>query len=1074
MVTVVVHEPGPWFDEVLAGLVAQDYPNLQFLFLLASADHEPDGSLDDRETELRSRILERLPGAHVRSLRSNPGFGPAANDVLRLVEGESGLFCLMHDDVVLEPPAIGLLVEELYRSNAGIVGPKLVDWDDPGVLQHVGFDMDRFGELDSRIEPGEVDQEQHDAVRDVFVVPSACLVVRADLFRALGGFDRTMSFHGEDRDLCWRAHLSGARVLVVPAARARHRGRLVERRPDLAHRALAARHRLRSVVVCTGRWRLIAVLPLLVLFSLADLVVGVFLGHARHALATWGALMGLVPRVGAIAARRRQLAPLRQVPDAEVAGLQLRGSARITAYLRSRGSSVAVRDPDARRRRISEPGAVVVVAWAAVLALLVVGARGLITDGVRTVGEMLPYPDSASTLLDRYRSAWWDTGLGRTAATPTGYGVLGLAGTLVLGHMGLLRMLGVVGVVGLGYLGMWRLLTVFPQAWARVAGLAVYAAVPLPYAAAGAGRWQVLAAYATVPWSLQLVRRVGGLADADLHEPDEIADPLVTVSPRRRLRLVAALTLVLAVTGAFSPAVVLVVLAASVVWLVAAALARGSLSAALVGVAATFVATGAALVLNLPFTTRYLDTGGWDAIVGPSLAGPRDLGLVRLAHFGIGPTTLGVVAVALYVPVVVSVLVARGWRLTWATRGSLLVVGFGALAVLDDVGSSPVRLPEPGILLTPVAVGLALCAAATVGSFGADVRAARFGWRQPVGVIGAAATVLGLLPGVAAAADGHWNQPEISVADQLGELLPGPQADGDYRVLLVGDPRVLPSASWAYGDGVAYALHTGGEFSIAEAWVGPDDVERRSVGAALDAIAGRTTARAGRLLAPLGVRYVVVPLQDGVVATTASPLAPPEGLLAALADQLDLRRTYSPTSIVVYENTAWIPVRALLSPEAAEVSDEAGAAALARVDLGSSTPVLVGADSRSSVSQDIPAGVVQLGVAFDEGWKLDVDGSEVASRRTFGTTMGFDVAAPGLATLEYRAPFTRTLVLAVQLVAWALVLLVALGVSAPRRWRRRASAVAPAEGGAVIHLGEVPDRPTEPDAVGTDRGGAHG
>ncbi len=35
---VVVHEPGPWFDEMLAGLAMQDYPNLRSVFLLTGDD----------------------------------------------------------------------------------------------------------------------------------------------------------------------------------------------------------------------------------------------------------------------------------------------------------------------------------------------------------------------------------------------------------------------------------------------------------------------------------------------------------------------------------------------------------------------------------------------------------------------------------------------------------------------------------------------------------------------------------------------------------------------------------------------------------------------------------------------------------------------------------------------------------------------------------------------------------------------------------------------------------------------------------------------------------------------------
>ena len=193
--TVVVCQPAPHLPEVLSSLAAQDYPNLQVVVLVVRAD-------ESALTVTSGVVAETVPAAHVRQIGGNPGFGPAANSVLRLVEGDSGFFLLMHDDVALDPGAVTAMLEEVYRSNAGIVGPKLVEWDDPRVLQVVGYDADRLGVLDSDIEPGEIDQEQHDAVRDVFVVPSACLLIRADLFRTLGGFEPTIDFHGDHVDLC--------------------------------------------------------------------------------------------------------------------------------------------------------------------------------------------------------------------------------------------------------------------------------------------------------------------------------------------------------------------------------------------------------------------------------------------------------------------------------------------------------------------------------------------------------------------------------------------------------------------------------------------------------------------------------------------------------------------------------------------------------------------------------------------------------------------------------------------------------------------------------------------------------
>jgi GT2 family glycosyltransferase len=104
----VVHATGPWFDETLESLARQDYPALSCVFLVA------DGADDDTV----ERIEAVLPDAFVEPIGANPGFGPAANAVTQVVEGENGFFCFCHDDVALDSDAIRVMVEELYRSNA--------------------------------------------------------------------------------------------------------------------------------------------------------------------------------------------------------------------------------------------------------------------------------------------------------------------------------------------------------------------------------------------------------------------------------------------------------------------------------------------------------------------------------------------------------------------------------------------------------------------------------------------------------------------------------------------------------------------------------------------------------------------------------------------------------------------------------------------------------------------------------------------------------------------------------------------------------------------------------------------
>ena len=141
-----------------------------------------------------------------------------------------------------------LLVEEAFRSNAAVVGPKLVDWDDPRRLLQVGQGMDHAGYGVPLVERGELDQSQHDAVRDVFTVPGPCTLVRADLFAEIGGFDEGISDFLDDVSLCWRAQVAGARVIVAPDARVRNRDELASAAGYDQRRRLQARHRLRIVL----------------------------------------------------------------------------------------------------------------------------------------------------------------------------------------------------------------------------------------------------------------------------------------------------------------------------------------------------------------------------------------------------------------------------------------------------------------------------------------------------------------------------------------------------------------------------------------------------------------------------------------------------------------------------------------------------------------------------------------------------------------------------------------------------------------------------------------------------------
>ena len=235
------------------------------------------------------------------------------------------------------------------------------------------------------------------------------------------------------------------------------------------------------------------------------------------------------------------------------------------------------------------------------------------------------------------------------------------------------------------------------------------------------------------------------------------------------------------------------------------------------------------------------------------------------------------------------------------------------------------------------------------------------------------AIAVGIMPGVAAIGDGAWKTPTTTLGRLMNAWLVDEPADGDYRVLLVGDSRVLPVPSTEYRDGISWALIDDGDLDVRDRWAPPDTDATEFINSALDEIASSSTLRAGRLLAPLGIRFVVIPEFDGVVSTTDHPVPIATGLSSSLDDQLDLANVSGgfPT-LEIYENSAWIATTSLLAGAAAEASSTAGTEALLRANLTEVVPIMPGADQFEPSFAEVTPGVVQLGVPFDSNWSLSV------------------------------------------------------------------------------------------------------
>jgi GT2 family glycosyltransferase len=998
---VVTSGEGPLLEATIASLAAQDYPALSVLVLDNAAVVDPT-----------PRIAAVLPTAYVRRLPEDLGFAAAANEALRAVEGATFLlFC--HDDVALDPDAVSVMVEEAYRSNAAIVGPKLVDYDRPEVLIEVGMSVDHYAVPFSVIEPGEIDQEQHDGVRDVFFVSHATMLVRADLFRAFGGFDAGTWPGSDDVDLCWRARLAGARVLVAPASRVRRKQatardeRMTRRRSPQQARA-ATRGRVRVLFKSYSTLALVWVLPSGFVLTLGEAVGLALTRRWRHALAVIG---GWIPARGGWAALRKARAStqaIRQVDDADVRDLMVRGSARFRGLLVQRlhaGDRIA--DASTRaRERVAETREQLRRA-PAILALtigilLLLGSRSLILQRVPDIGSFQSWPGVGS-LWSTFTSPWRYTMVGsRTPATPA-FALMSALSTVLLGHVSFARTVVVVGALPLGVWGTYRLVrTLAPQQLAAVVAATAYVANPVARDAIAHGELGPLACFALAPFVFHaLVRITATTGDAGGRDDGR--------GWRAALRTVVVIGMLGAVAGSVWPPAILLAAFIAVVFVVALPFAWGDW-AILRTAGLAVLGVGASLLLLAPWVVSLI---GADA----STLGLRErvpLSFSDVIRFDVGPAPAGWFTLGLLVAAAVPLVIASGPLLVWATRAWIMTLA-----------SATAPVPAPEGLLVPAALGIAIAVGLGVSALLADMRSSGFGWRQ----VSAVACVVGLaLPLLALAVDtasGRWGLPSDDWPTAVAWMrdLPSP---GGFRVLWLGNPAVLPVDAKVV-DGIGFGLTRDGPGDARSLWAAPENGASDTLAAALVAARGGDTARLGHLVAPIGVRYIAV--VDRWAPGSGEVVPGDPRLAAQLTRQVDLTVSRIDEGSIIYANDAWIPRRAVVPAGTPVTAPLASGARGALAAAASSNTSDVARGVRGSVTDSDPTGPGTLLWAETAagGWHASAGGHDLVHARAFDWTNAYVLPQRASVALRYHAGLLPGLRVIVAVLAWVLALAV---------WRR--------------------------------------
>jgi GT2 family glycosyltransferase len=1002
LAVLITRDAVGWLRESLQALASQTYPRLGVL------------AIDNGSTDGTREVLQQALGeGRVIGLEHDRGLAGALNVATELPPSQAADYLLLLDDgVALEPDAVARLVESAQGirgvERVGVVGPKIVDWDDPRVLREVGRSTDRFGHPYTPLQEGERDQGQYDRVLEVLFVSSDAMLISREAWQRTGSFDERFSGRHDDLDFCWRARLAGFRVLMTPLATARRRAPAPTPAgaDDHRHRSsryYAERAALASMLKDYGVLTLLWLLPLYAVIGLARLVslaLSRRFEDAYDLLASWG--WNLLHLPGTVR-RRVRAQSVRAVRDRSIRRFMAptfrfsRWFERAEQFLGQGLEELEDEElgrPLPRRAASLATGHPVLLGIVAAVGLGALAIRHFIGPETLSGGALAAFPAQVGTFFNEFGSSVRTTVLGGGQPASPALAGLGAGSWLAVGTTSIAQKVFLAALPALAAIASYRGLvrqTASPGAAVVASGAYLLSAVMLW--AFSQGRIELLVGLAILPMAW-----------------DRFDRAFARRGPERSVRFAVGLGIAIAAGLWFLPAIVLPLgLFAAANLIAGRRRDRGLALAALAAVAAALLA--------MPVLRAAV--GVPSAAIG-SVIGVDDPWMVLRLAPGSAPGTW---LIAAFLPIAALLCFAgvgaeqrgRAWR------AMLVAISGTGLAWASAAGYLPASATNAPAYLAAAAVAEAALVAYGLSTFASGLGRQAFGARQ----LGAAVLTTILAIGIGAQA--------LQVA--LAEWAVGPDGlppawpvvasspPGEFRIVWLGRPDGGPFPAPG-GDpiGLLEAGDATVKFGITDrdGATALDEGRGRSgagydtLRSALEELVAGDTQHAGALLGPFGVRFVIA--NEGDLPAEAAE---------RLALQVDLDRVPA-GGLVIYRNAAALPT-AFVSADA-EIPVRPDLATIERAPQIEAVPLEPEGSGWRGQAPD--AGVVAVTDQYDEGWRVDTGGREAVPERGWGWAISAPVSAGSVSVVH-----TQTWVRTIELIGLCLVWIVALWIT-----RRPASA----------------------------------
>ena len=185
---------------------------------------------DNGSTDNSLEVLKtEFPTVKTILLDRNYGFAEGYNRAIDQVDSE--YVVLLNSDVETPEGWLRPLLEYMdAHAEVAAVQPKIRSWRKKDYFEHAGAAGGYLNALGypycrgRRVWGVEQDKGQYDTVVNIDWTTGACMCVRTQVYKDLGGLDASFFAPLEEIDLCWRMRKKGWKLACVPQSMAYHLG----------------------------------------------------------------------------------------------------------------------------------------------------------------------------------------------------------------------------------------------------------------------------------------------------------------------------------------------------------------------------------------------------------------------------------------------------------------------------------------------------------------------------------------------------------------------------------------------------------------------------------------------------------------------------------------------------------------------------------------------------------------------------------------------------------------------------------------------------------------------------------